>query len=54
MSIIAKLALQGVTLFLFAWLATVAANWGSGIVGDTGSDRLAQLSEVNREAVTQR
>ncbi|MFJ4144034.1 hypothetical protein [Pseudomonas sp. NPDC089734] len=45
MSIIAKWALQAVALFLFAWMATVAANWSSTIVSGTGNDRLAQLNE---------
>ncbi|GFM83329.1 hypothetical protein PSCICN_40210 [Pseudomonas cichorii] len=44
MSIIAKWALQVVALFLFGWMATVAAQWSSTIVSGTGSDRLAQLN----------
>ncbi|HEY0286303.1 MAG TPA: hypothetical protein VGC62_04745 [Pseudomonas sp.] len=46
MSVIGKWALQAVVVFLFAWLATVTAQWGSGIVKTTGNDRLAALSSV--------
>lgn len=46
MSIIGKWALQATVVFLFAWLATVAAQWGSSIVKTTSSDRLAVLSSV--------
>ncbi len=46
MSVIGKWALQAVVVFLFAWLATVTAQWGSSIVKTTGNDRLAVLSSV--------
>jgi hypothetical protein len=46
MSIIGKWALQAVVVFLFAWLATVAAQWSSSVVKTTSSDRLAVLSNV--------
>lgn len=46
MSIIGKWALQGVVVFLFAWIATVAAQWSSSVVRSTSSDRLAILSSV--------
>ncbi len=46
MSVIGKWALQGVVVFLFAWLATVTAQWSASVVRSTGSDRLAALSSV--------
>lgn len=46
MSVIGKWALQGVVVFLFAWLATVAAEWSASVVKSTSSDRLAALSGV--------
>jgi hypothetical protein len=45
-SVIGKWALQGVVVFLFAWIATVAAQWSSSVVKSTSSDRLAALSSV--------
>ncbi|RMQ47444.1 hypothetical protein ALQ04_03883 [Pseudomonas cichorii] len=45
MAIIAKWALQAVALFLFAWMASVAAHWNSTMINGSGSDRLAQLNE---------
>jgi hypothetical protein len=45
-SIIGKWALQGVVVFLFAWIATVAAQWSASVVRSTSSDRLAALSSV--------
>jgi hypothetical protein len=44
MSVIAKWAMQAVTVFFFAWLATVASSWNSSMVSGTGSDRLADLT----------
>lgn len=46
MSVIEKWALQGVVLFLFAWMATAAAHWSGSVVHTTGSDRLAALSSM--------
>lgn len=46
MSVIGKWALQGVVVFVFAWMATVAAQWSGSIVKSTSSDRLAALSSV--------
>lgn len=46
MSVIGKWALQTIVVFLFAWLATVAAQWSSSIVKTTSSDRLAVLSSL--------
>jgi hypothetical protein len=46
MSVIGKWALQAVVMFLFAWLATVVAQWSGGIVKTNSSDRLAALSSV--------
>lgn len=46
MSVIAKWAVQAVVIFFFAWLATVASNWSGGLVKGTGSDRLAELTQV--------
>ncbi|SEJ11622.1 hypothetical protein [Pseudomonas sp. NFR16] len=46
MSVIGKWALQGVVVFLFAWMATVAAQWSSSVVRSTSSDRLAALNSV--------
>jgi hypothetical protein len=43
---IGKWALQGVVVFLFAWLATVAAQWSGSVVHTTSSDRLAALSSM--------
>ncbi|WP_434678129.1 hypothetical protein J3P77_18960 [Pseudomonas sp. R1-18] len=51
MSLIAKWALQLVAVFLFAWAATVAAQWSSGIVNGTGTERLAQLTQAQMTAV---
>ena len=45
-SVIEKWALQGVVVFLFAWLATVAAQWSGSVVHTTSSDRLAALSSM--------
>ncbi|MFS2157451.1 hypothetical protein ACCD10_08870 [Pseudomonas sp. Pseusp122] len=45
MSVIAKWAMQAVTVFFFAWLATVASSWSSSTVRGTGSDRLAELTQ---------
>ncbi|MFJ3482192.1 hypothetical protein ACIPL1_02295 [Pseudomonas sp. NPDC090202] len=47
MSVIGKWALQGVVLVLFAWMATVVAQWSSKVVNSTSSDRLAVLSSVH-------
>ncbi|WP_285352556.1 hypothetical protein [Pseudomonas sp. ME-P-057] len=46
MSDIGKWALQGVVVFLFAWMATVAAQWSGSVVHTTSSDRLAALSDM--------
>lgn len=46
MSVIGKWALQGVVVFVFAWLATVAAQWSASVVRSTSSERLASLSSV--------
>lgn len=46
MSDIGKWAFQGVVVFLFAWMATAAAQWSSSVVKSTSSDRLAVLSSV--------
>lgn len=46
MSAIGKWALQGVVVFLFAWMATAAAQWSGSVVRSTSSDRLAVLSSV--------
>lgn len=46
MSVIEKWALQGVVVFLFAWMATVAAQWSGSVVHTTSSDRLAALSSM--------
>lgn len=46
MSDIGKWALQGVVVFLFAWIATVAAQWSGSVVHTTSSDRLAALSNM--------
>jgi len=45
-SVIGKWALQGVVVFLFAWLATVAAQWSGSVVHTTSSDRLAALGSM--------
>jgi hypothetical protein len=45
-SVIGKWALQGVVVFLFAWMATVAAQWSGSVVRSTSSDRLAVLGSV--------
>jgi hypothetical protein len=45
-SVIEKWALQGVVVFLFAWMATVAAQWSGSVVHTTSSDRLAVLSSM--------
>lgn len=46
MSVIGKWALQGVVVFVFAWMATVAAQWSASVVRSTSSDRLAAFSSV--------
>lgn len=46
MSVIGKWALQGVAVFVVAWMATVAAQWSASVVKSTSSDRLAALSSV--------
>jgi hypothetical protein len=51
MSLIAKWALQLVAVCLFAWTAAVAAQWSSGIVNGTGTERLAQLTQAQMTAV---
>jgi hypothetical protein len=43
---IGKWALQGVVVFLFAWMATVVAQWSGSVVHTTSSDRLAALSNM--------
>jgi hypothetical protein len=43
---IGKWAVQGVVVFLFAWMATVAAQWSGSVVHTTSSDRLAALSNM--------
>jgi hypothetical protein len=45
MPLIARWALQGVALFLFAWMAAVAGHWGSEMVDGSSSDRLSMLGE---------
>jgi hypothetical protein len=45
-SVIGKWALQGVVVFVFAWMATVAAQWSASVDRSTSSDRLAALSSV--------
>jgi hypothetical protein len=50
-SVIGKWALQGVVVFLFAWIATVAAQWSASVVRSTSSDRLAALSSLSTESV---
>ncbi|MFK3797712.1 MULTISPECIES: hypothetical protein [unclassified Pseudomonas] len=52
MSVIGKWALQGVVVFVFAWMATVAAQWSSSVVRSTSSDRLAALSSVRLSTET--
>lgn len=54
MSTIAKWAMQGVALFLFAWMAAVAGQWNSVVVDQSSSERLAQLGDFaahDRKAV---
>lgn len=46
MPLIARWALQGVALFLFAWMATVAGHWSSEIIDASSSDRLSMLGEA--------
>lgn len=46
MSVIGKWALQGVVVFVFAWMATLAAQWSASVVRSTSSDRLAAFSSV--------
>jgi hypothetical protein len=46
MSVIEKWALQGVVVFLFAWIATLAAQWSGSVTHTTSSDRLAALSSM--------
>lgn len=46
MSVIGKWALQGVVVFVFAWMATLAAQWSTSVVRSTSSDRLASLGSV--------
>lgn len=43
MTIIARWAMQGVALFLFAWMAAVASQWNSAVVDGSRSDRLSLL-----------
>jgi len=45
-SVIGKWALQGVVMFLFAWMATVAAQWSASVGNSTSSDRLAALTST--------
>lgn len=45
-SVIGKWALQGVVVFVFAWMATLAAQWSTSVVRSTSSDRLASLGSV--------
>ncbi len=45
MSTIAKWAVQGVALFLFAWMAALAGQWSSAVVDQSSSDRLSQLGD---------
>jgi hypothetical protein len=45
-SVIGKWALQGVVVFLFAWIATMAGQWSASVVRSTSSDRLAALGSV--------
>ena len=52
MSIIGKWALQGVVVVVFAWMATVAAQWSASIVKSTSSDRLAALGSVRLSTET--
>ena len=54
MSTIAKWAMQGVALFLFAWMAALAGQWNSAVVDQNSSERLAQLGDFathDRKAV---
>lgn len=46
MSVIGKWALQGVVVFVFAWMATVAAQWSASVLRSTSSDRLAAFSSI--------
>lgn len=46
MSVIGKWALQGVVMFLFAWMATVVAQWSASVGNSTSSDRLAALTSA--------
>lgn len=43
MPMIARWALQGVALFLFAWMAAVAGQWSTDVMDGSRSDRLALL-----------
>jgi outer membrane lipoprotein-sorting protein len=52
MSMITKLALQGIALFAFAWVATVASHWSSEVVGANATDRLAQLNQMSGQSVS--
>ena len=52
MSVIGKWALQGVVVFVFAWMATIAAQWSGSVVRSTSSDRLASLSSVRLSTET--
>lgn len=45
MPMIARWALQGIALFLFAWMAAMAGQWSSKIMDGTRSDRLAIVAE---------
>lgn len=45
MSIIAKWAVQGVALFLFAWMAALAGQWSSTVIGESSTDRLSTLGD---------
>lgn len=45
MTLIARWALQLTAVFVFGWIANVAAHWSGEIVTSNGSDRLAQLTQ---------
>lgn len=46
MPIIARWALQGVALFLFAWIAAMTGHWSGEVMDGSRSDRLAVLGEA--------
>ena len=50
MSIIAKWAVQGVALFLFAWMAALAGQWSSTVIGESSTDRLAKLGDFDNQS----